>query len=35
MSQAMMDGKEKPEVLLTKNGKVLPIKDILVEIAYE
>jgi hypothetical protein len=31
-AQAMLEGKEKPEVLFTKDGRVLPIKDVLVEI---
>ena len=34
-AKAMLEGKEKPEVLLTKNAKTLVIKDILVEITYE
>lgn len=34
-AKAMLEGKEKPEVLLTKDARVVPIKDILVEITYE
>jgi rRNA pseudouridine-1189 N-methylase Emg1 (Nep1/Mra1 family) len=33
--QAILERKEKPEVFLMKDGRVLPIKDILVAISYE